>query len=93
MPVSFGKDVIKVNENVQFTIALAWLKFPQNTKIKFIYNENEVKLFNEQPTDLNRCLTQSFKNKGKKETFGEYIITFPDGTQKSLRWGRFVTVK
>jgi hypothetical protein len=93
MPVSFGNDVLKVNEKVQFTTGLVLQKLPSNIKTKFVYNEKEVKLIDEKPTDLNRYLTQSFKDKGEKETYGEYIITLPNGNQKSFRWGRFVLVK
>lgn len=93
LPMTCGYDIIEVNEKVQFTTLLAWHKLPSNIKIEFVYDKSDAQLSDKKPTDLNRHLIQTFNVKGEKETYGEYIITFPNGKKESFRWGRFVTVK
>lgn len=93
LPMTCGYDLLDVNEEVEFTTLLAWQKLPSNIKTEFKYDTTQAKMIDKEQKNLNREFTQSFKTKGEKKIYGEYIITLPNGKKKSFRWGRFVTVE
>jgi hypothetical protein len=93
MPLTFGKDLLDNGEEVTFQTALAWAKFPNGIEVDWKITDGKAELIDKDyKNDLMREVSQIHSTSGEKEIYGDYIITFPNGKTREMKWGRFVTV-
>ena len=93
MPLTFGPDQLDVDEKVTFRTTLAWSKLPNGINVEWTLSDGKGNLIEKDyGNDLMRDVEQKFITAGEKETYGDYILKYPNGKTKKLKWGRFVTV-
>ena len=89
-----GQNTISRNKESAFNSLLIWKKFPKGINVKWEIKSDDATLIKKDYKDeLSREISHKFSTLGEKEIYGDYLITFPNGSSKIFSWARFVKVK
>jgi hypothetical protein len=89
-----GQNTISRNKESAFNSLLIWKKFPKGINVQWQIKSGEATLIKKDYTnEVSREISHKFSTVGEKEIYGDYLITFPNGSSKIFSWARFVKVK
>jgi hypothetical protein len=89
-----GQNNISLNQESPFTTMLVLKKLPKELRIQWKITNGKASLVKKEfKNELTRNVNHKFSTVGEKEIYGDYLITFPNGSSKIFSWARFVKVK